>query len=209
MYQLTPTQQQALTTFKETGELGILSNLLIEHCLEELKNNEEARNKFNKQNLVKVSFHCLSTETKKILNFLWYDGRVLGTVTAGSKPDNSPISIYIIQTLLSTTPDGAVMSFLDVPVKEIQKVVITTYHRGKLHVNYEYNIGRFAIPVGYDYSNEKQINNLDALTVCNVTPTTLRQQLSQKYHNLITEQSKTPEEALLEITKTYINHFYI
>jgi hypothetical protein len=202
MYPLTPTQQKALITFKKTGELGILSNLLIEHCLEELKNNEEARNKFNNIffSCTKCEKHTVSIWEKENEYSYYNEIRFAEKYTDfiyGSNFDslNDYKKINITQTLLSTTPDGAVMPFLDVPIKEIQKVVITTYHRGKLHVNYEYNIGRFA--------------TLDALTVCNVTPTTLRQQLSQKYHNLITEQSKTPYQALLEITKDYINHFYV
>jgi|LakMenEpi03Aug12_release.lakeMendotaPanAssembly.Ray.scaffolds.fasta_scaffold508943_2 hypothetical protein len=196
MINLTPTQQQDLTTFKETGELGILSNLLIEHCLEELKNNEEARNKFNFKRSLYNTRYLEFTRYYGTNNRLSKFGFAINSVELITY-DHLHIDsqIIVIQTLLSTTPDGAVMSFLDVPVKEIQKVVITTYHRDKLHANYEYNIGRFA--------------TLDALTVCNVTPTTLRQQLSQKYHNLITEQSKTPYQALLEITKDYINHFYV
>jgi hypothetical protein len=196
MINLTPTQQQDLTTFKETGELGILSNLLIEHCLEELKNNEEARNKFNFKRSLYNTRYLEFTRYSGTNNRLSKFGFAINSVELITY-DQLPIDSQIIvtQTLLSTTPDGAVMSFLDVPVKEIQKVVVTTYHRGKLHANYEYNIGRFATP--------------DALIVCNVTPTTLRQQLSQKYHNLITEQSKTPYQALLEITKDYINHFYV
>jgi hypothetical protein len=192
MYQLTPPQQKALETYKKTGELGILSNLLIEHCLEELKSNDKAVDKFNN-----IFFSC--TKCEKHIVRIWekeneysYYNEIRFTekytdFIYGSNFDslNDYKKINITQTLLSRTPDGAVMPFLDVETKEVREEV------DNLAKTY------------YLSSTRDYIKSITGLFE------TLRQQLSQKYHNLITEKFKTPEEALLEITKDYINHFYV
>lgn len=80
-------------------------NQLIARCLEELKNNEETRERFNSLSSVEVYF--------------WVDGQVyFKTGLSGDHPSfknsNFLYKKEIVLSFLSRTPDGkAVMEFLD------------------------------------------------------------------------------------------------
>lgn len=91
---------------------------LIERCLEELKK-YEGLTRFNLQG-VKIAFYCQPEKEKAdnpVILFETYTqkGYCEYVWEAQFKKDK----IYIIQTLLSRTPDGeAVMPFLDVEIKD-------------------------------------------------------------------------------------------
>jgi hypothetical protein len=178
MYQLTPTQQQALETYKTTGELGILSNLLIEHCLEELE-----KNSINFEKLDPLNSVVNSNQRNYSFKEFWQSGATSMIDEYGDQVSDtsecytnfndliSKDKICVIQALLSHTPDGQeVMPFLDV---EVAHLVSNTKEGGK----------------------EWKQFNLDHILYRNFTES-LR-------------IGKTLEEGLLEITKDYINHFYL
>jgi hypothetical protein len=95
--------------------------MLIRKMLNELKTNEEARERFNKLACTK--------------NSVWSLERLIGGYWNG-KVDSTPSLFnlieleqrHVIQTLLSRTPDGkAVMEFLDVELK-YNKIIKPTTH---------------------------------------------------------------------------------
>lgn len=102
---------------------------LIERCLEELKK-YEGLTRFNLQG-VKIAFYCQPEKEKAdnpVILFETYTqkGYCEYVWEAQSKKDK----IYIIQTLLSRTPDGeAIMPFLDVEVPAY--IIITAKERGQ------------------------------------------------------------------------------
>lgn len=100
---MTPTQQTDLTNWLKDQSQQLpnsLDNLLIEDCLEELNNNEKASNRF--ESLHPLKLRAIIPALNPLLFKAW----------------DSPIAKqYFIQTFLSRTPDGAVMPFLNVKVK--------------------------------------------------------------------------------------------
>jgi hypothetical protein len=86
-----------------------MSYKIIEDCLAELANNQEARDRFNLVSNVRTFIN----DDKSVV---FWDG---GTFESWSEDRRC----YIVLTLLSRTPnDKAVMEFLDVENPEIQKI---------------------------------------------------------------------------------------
>ena len=167
MQQLTPTQQQALEAFHKTGELGILSNILIEDCCNYLESFENWED-HSLQNLHYIGDNYWMNEFEEGNSFL--------DLPAGSK-------IYIIQTLLSQTPDGkAVMPFLDVETEEI------------LHNHYNHIIR--LDEEGNEYVDEQPIY------------ITLDHHLYKEFTEAL-RTGKSFERALETITKIYITEIYV
>ena len=113
---MTPNQQTDLKTWlkDQSQELpASLDNVFIEDCLEELKNNEEARDRFDLQGKFTGCFYLASeliedeVETKKeAVDFIKH---FLSFFELGQ-------TLILFLTLLSRTPEGAVMPFLDVEI---------------------------------------------------------------------------------------------
>lgn len=119
MFNLTTQQQTDLVNWKQDEKLPeSLKNVFIEDCLEELKNNEEARNKFN----------LMGKEKEFYLDFLTTSKTCLFKFPEKRERDLEELRYFekqiIIQTLLSRTPDGkAVIPFLDVETKTRPKII--------------------------------------------------------------------------------------
>jgi hypothetical protein len=181
MHPLTPTQQQALITYKETGELGILSNLLIEHCLEELMMQQKAYRNYSRMAkfiFVFVDFEPFESNGEE--EPLFYTG---GNDDVYDKFGDLNVEYQkiITETLLSRTPDGqAVMPFLDVETKETMRFIGQQEH----------------------HTEDTTMQLFELL------PKTLDHLLYREFTEAL-RIGKTPDQALLEITKDYINHFYL
>jgi hypothetical protein len=132
---MTNQQQTDLETWKQDQSQPLpasLANALLERCLDKLKNNEEARNRFNSSAGNSLICHLYLEESEEDFYFkgdkIEPEERVLFDFYADRNDDhysgtsyeyhhlveNKFAKINIIQTLLSRTPDGqAVMPFLD------------------------------------------------------------------------------------------------
>jgi hypothetical protein len=137
---MTPQQQTDLQLWKQDQSQPLpksLANALIEDCLDKLKNNEEARNRFNSSAGNSLICHLYLEESEEDFYFkgdkIEPEERVLFDFYADRNDDhysgtsyeyhhlveNEFAKINIIQTLLSRTPDGqAVMPFLNSEIKD-------------------------------------------------------------------------------------------
>lgn len=115
---LTTQQQHDLDTWKQDQSQPLpdsLKNVLVEDCLEGLANNEKSLNKFNLQGFFKAIDSSNIITGSSSISFLTRE-----PVYRFDEFQNlwKPDKIYIIQTLLSRTPDGqAVMPFLNVKIE--------------------------------------------------------------------------------------------
>lgn len=133
---MTNTQQTDLDLWlKDTSQElpASLDNLLIEDCLEELANNEKAKNSFDNLSKIKsFGFKDNLTNRNPACAFQFNDVKI-GFISLFSRRDEGERDEFdcnwqdlesvekqlIIQTFLSRTPDGAVMPFLDVKLGNI------------------------------------------------------------------------------------------
>jgi len=168
-------QQQDLETYRKTGELGSLSNIFIEDCLEELKSNKTARDRFNLTSYVP----CFIDNEHDLV---FWDGALFESLREDRR-------IYTINKMLSTTPNGAVMPFLDVETKEykgLQEELEDT----------DFSIAR----PNYDYHCKKM--QLSA------KPKTLDHLLYREFTETL-RICKNTNQALEIINKIYIDNIYV
>jgi len=198
------TQQQTdLANWKQDQKLPeSLKNVFIEDCLEELRNNKEARNRFNLICPNKI------TENKDIFNkdkvlddTLYYCMFTIETVLFSEKGfNNNAIKLQFILALLSRTPDGqAVMSFLDVETREYKEAKFEADCLEQEYKRYKYEDkarAEYCWRQCIDITNKSQnmIKTLDHL-LFNSFVEALR-------------TGKSFDEALEIITKIYILNIY-
>lgn len=187
MPNLTTEQQKDLEIYKKTGELGTLKNqllgdtgtlknLLIEHCLEELKCSDHARDKFN--SILRLE---IPENTDDLLI------------------SNGEYQIIFIQILLSRTPNGqAVLPFLDVEdweAKAVKKVIDSNKQKIKtLEANDPENKWKYYFKIEVDH---KEIYLIDL-------PKTLDHLLYREFTEIL-RTGKGLDKALETINKLYLD----
>jgi hypothetical protein len=165
---MTNMQQTDLNNWKEDQSQELpasLDNLLIEDCLEELKN-ETTRNKFNSLIPAQNANARVSKHNNQI-EFGYAD-----SWTSHNWVKLTPVyQFFNLQLFLSRTPDVAVMPFLDVPAKDGTIKVIwknefrtglkteTVYHPDLTLDNLLYNKFAEALRIGKNLENAIKIIN--------------------------------------------------
>ena len=165
-----------------------MSNKFITDCLAELVNNAKARERFNKQGVfIAIDGSNIITGTNSV-SFLTRE-----PVYRFDDFQNlwETDKIYIIQTLLSTTPNGqAVMPFLDVESKQWN----------------EWKNERFGIEdLWYHDSLIDLLESYDP-DVVPLLPKTLRQILLQEFTRVCFDQGQGFDKALEAINLIYLQY---
>lgn len=211
-----------------------LKNVLIEDCLEELFNNEFARNSFNKLHeqgelwwdstqrklTSRITFPSLKVELSTEENWtnhyepyevqsLYFNFSPRGDSDSNShRWENLSLNYNrqtVIQTLLSRTPDGqAVMPFLGVELEEVKEA------REELkELEKEFGGGYPNRELTFnDHARIKRLDQLNYLFMNSPEPLTLDHLLYREFTEAL-RTGKTFEEALEIITKIYILNVYV
>jgi hypothetical protein len=147
---MTPQQQTDLTNWlKDTSQElpKSLDNLFMEDCLEEIAHNKKARDNFNLDfNYISngISFYFDNIKTYEFFIGFSDDGEYNRySIFEDLKLEQK---IWSISKLLSTTPDGAVMPFLDVPIKYNKYTITPSNNCSIIQVDYSVKVkGNFKI----------------------------------------------------------------
>jgi hypothetical protein len=201
------TQQTAdLSTWLKNQEQPLpesLASILIEDCLEELKNSEEARKRLD---LLSPAYSIylaphfdpykrLAGEETLNFNFkLNLEGKMLNNLAGWRTFDGCSglEQLYIIQTLLSQKDGEAVIPFLDVENKEIE---LEYKKRGLDKIKFG--------------GKDLQLARLEFSFWAKEQPKTLQEKLLKEFVLNGTGIGKTFEEAWEIITKIYLVQRYV
>jgi len=212
---MTPTQQQDLQTFKDTGIVGdSISNLFVEDCLKELTNYKITREKFNKNFIFGYcTFYDSSCDyDPQIPNLLLYDD-VKFEIYQYNTSDTffwyeleNYCQLVIIQALLSRTSDGqAAMSFLDVEINLVKKDKTINSLKAEIAKYKKENRG-----IDFIHTTELELRQVETekYLLLEIFPKTLDHLLYREFTEAI-RVGKTFDQALEIINKIYLNNIYV
>jgi hypothetical protein len=157
-----------------------LANILIEDCLEELKNSEETSKKLGLLCDDRFNGICIYEEGSRTFRYWLFQDY--------SNKDK----VYIIQTLLSQKDGKAVLEFLEVPNKEIE---LEYKKRGLDKIKFG--------------GKDLQLARLEFSFWAKEQPKTLQTKLLEEFVLNGTGIGKTFDQALEIITKIYLVQRYV